>query len=320
MNPLSQSTRMKISIVTPCLNELDSIENCYAAIRQIFDSDLREFDYEHIFCDNDSRDGTVEVLKKLAAADRRVKLILNSRNFGPFNSMFNGLRATSGDLIIPLFPADLQDPPDVIPRMVDSWRKGSDVVFGVRATREEAWFLRVVRSAYYRLVNRWANIYIPLNVGEFTLITRQVADSITQVDDYYPYLRGLIANAGFKTSSVSYVWRARSKGVSKNSIYRLVDQGLNGLISFTNIPMRLMMLFGGIISVFSVGYAFITFIWTLLARPELAAPGIQTLIVGMFFFSGLILFSLGVIGEYVSAIHFQVRRRPLVIERERVNF
>lgn len=309
-----------ISIVTPCFNEELVIEDCYLQVREVFDTELSDYDYEHIFCDNASTDSTLEKLRVIAAQDKNVKIIENSRNFGPFASMFNGLLATSGDGVVPFLPADCQDPPSVIPEFVKLWQSGSEVVFGVRDQREESKIMAWIRRRYYRVVNKFANINIPLNVGEFTLLDRQVVSSLKEVDDYYPYLRGLIANAGFKTSSVKYTWAARKRGFSKNNAYSLIDQGLNGLISFTNIPMRFVMLSGFLISIVSLIYAVWTAISALILHPTNVQPGIQTLISAVFFFSGVILFALGIVGEYVSAIHFQVRKRPLVIERSRINF
>lgn len=309
-----------ISVVTPCFNEELVIEECYAQVKNVFAEQLGNFEYEHIFCDNSSTDSTLRRLKEIAATDSRVKIIENSRNFGPFASMFNGLLAASGDAVIPFLPADCQDPPKVIPEFVALWKNGVEVVFGVRDQREESKVMAWARRRYYRLVNKFANITIPLNVGEFTLLDRVVVESLRDVDDYYPYLRGLIANAGFKTASVSYTWAARKRGISKNNAYSLFDQGLNGLISFTNIPMRLVMLSGFVISIAAFLYALWTVGSALLLQPANVQPGIQTLISAVFFFSGVILFALGIVGEYVSAIHFQVRKRPLVIERSRTNF
>lgn len=312
--------KLKISVVTPCFNEALNIVECYETTKKVFHDHLPDYHLEHIFCDNASSDGTVALLRELAASDPNVKVILNSRNFGPGNSMFNGLTATTGDLVVPFLPADLQDPAEVIPKMLEQYELGADVVFGVRAFREESKLLRSVRKAYYRAVNRFANITIPLNVGDFTLITRSVVDAVLRVDDYYPYLRGLIANAGFRTASVSYTWKSRKRGLSKNNIYSLIDQGLNGLISFTNVPMRLVMLFGFLVAGFALAFAIFSIVFHLLVQPQDVQPGIETLIVGLFFFSGVILFAIGVLGEYVSAIHAQVRKRPLVIEKERINF
>jgi glycosyltransferase involved in cell wall biosynthesis len=310
----------RISIVTPCYNEEPNVRDCYQAVKDLFAGPLSAYDYEHIFCDNASRDGTVKVLRELAAADPHVKLILNARNFGPFRSMFNGLLSTSGDAVVPMLAADLQDPPEVIAELVRRWEQGYEIVYGIRSMRQEGLLMRATRSVYYRLVNRFANIDIPVGVGEFQLIDRVIVASLRQCDDHYPYLRGLIANCGFRSTGVPFTWRARKKGVSKNQLYHLFDQGLNGLISFTNLPMRFCMILGLCLALLSIGYSVFTVLMNLIYYRSLAEPGIPTLIAALFFFSGVQLAFLGILGEYISAIHFQVRRRPLVVERERVNF
>ena len=316
----ASSKRKLISIITPCFNEADNVEDCCTAIRNLFAGELAAYDYEHIFSDNASTDATPDILRKLAGADKHVKVILNARNFGPFRSDFNGLLSASGDAVLVFFAADQQDPPEVIPEMVRRWEGGFEVVYGIRANREEGLVMRTTRRAYYRLVRRFAEIDIPSDAGEFQLVDRKIADELRKVEDYYPYIRGLIANCGFRRVGVPYTWKARRKGLSKNRLYHLLDQGLNGLISFTNVPMRLCLLAGMTISLFSTLAAVLNAAVNLFYFRRLAPPGIPTLIVAVFFFGGVQLFFLGVLGEYLSAIHGQVRRRPLVIERERMNF
>lgn len=309
-----------ISVITPCFNEEDNVVACHAAIESLFDGPLSKYRFEHIFADNCSTDATVKQLRALAASDHRVRVILNARNFGPFRSNFNALLAASGDAVLVFFPADLQDPPEVIPELIALWEQGFEVVAGVREQREEAWLLRGVRKLYYRVVSNLANITIPVDVGEFQLIDRKVANALRQFDDYYPYIRGMIASCGFRTARVSYKWVRRERGKSKNSWYNLIDQGLNGMISFTNVPMRLCMAAGMAIAATSIAYGIFNFIAGLVFYQRWAPPGIITLIVALFFFSGVQLFFFGVLGEYIAAIHAQVRKRPLVIERERINF
>ena len=317
---MKAASKKRISIVTPVFNEEDTIADCRAAVRELFAERLAGYEHEHVFCDNASTDQTVSLLRKLAEDDPQVRVILNARNFGAFRSIFNALLATRGDAVVPLLAADLQDPAEVIAEFVKKWEEGHEVVYGIRSNREEGLLLRSARKLYYRLVNRWADLYIPPDVGEFQLIDRVVVEALRQCDDYYPYLRGLIASCGFRAVGVPFTWRARKKGRSKNRLYHLVDQGLNGLISFTNIPMRLCMLFGITIAVVSLLVALVTFVVNLIYYQTLAPPGIPTLVVAIFFFAGLQLFFFGVLGEYISAIHFQVRKRPLVVERERINF
>jgi polyisoprenyl-phosphate glycosyltransferase len=312
--------RPLISVVTPCYNEEDNVEDCYAAVRRLFEGELRDYEFEHIFCDNNSSDRTVAILKAMAGRDHRIKVIVNSRNFGPFCSLFNGILATRGDAVLTFLPADLQDPPELLPEFVAKWRDGYEVVYGIRRKREEGTILRSVRKVYYRLLSRFASIDIPIDVGEFQLVDRVVIEALRNFDDYYPYIRGMIANCGFRSTGIAYTWKARAKGFSKNRLYHLVDQGLNGLISFTKMPLRLSMFFGLSVALLSFFYAALSFIFNLVYYREFAPPGIATLIVALFFFSGLQLFFFGVIGEYIAAIHFQVRKRPLVIERERINF
>jgi glycosyltransferase involved in cell wall biosynthesis len=313
------SRRPLISVVTPCFNEEPNLEDCHDALKEVFARDLADCDLEHIFCDNASTDGSVEVLRRIASADSSVKVVVNARNYGPFRSTFNGLRHASGDAIVVMFAADLQDPPEVIADFVREWRAGAEVVWGVRTQREETAGMRAIRKLYYRSVSRLAGIDIPLDVGEFQLIDRKVLVALLEHEDYYPYIRGMIANCGFRTKGVPYVWRARKKGFSKNRLYHLVDQGLNGLISFTNLPMRFAMFTGFAIALLAFCYALFTIVAALITHGSLSVPGIPTLIVALFFFGGVQLMFLGIIGEYVSAIHFQVRKRPLVVERETIN-
>lgn len=308
-----------ISVVTPCYNEEANLRDCYESLKQVFTRDLPGYRLEHIFCDNASSDGSVEVLREIAHADPSVKVVVNARNYGPFRSTFNGLRHAAGDAVVVLFAADLQDPPEVIAQFVREWEAGADVVWGIRSQREEGTLMRTVRKAYYRLVSRFAGIDIPLDVGEFQLIDRRVHAALLEHEDYYPYIRGMIANCGFRTKGIAYTWRARKRGFSKNRLYHLVDQGLNGLISFTNLPMRIAMFAGFAIAMVSFLFALFTLVANFLAHGSLTVPGIPTLIVALFFFGGVQLMFLGIIGEYVSAIHFQVRKRPLVVERELIN-
>ncbi len=317
---MSVEPRKLISVVTPCYNEELNVEECRETVRKIFETELSRYDHEHIFCDNCSTDATPELLRKLAAEDPRVKVILNARNFGPFRSLFNGILAATGDGVLAFLPADLQDPPELLPEFVAKWEQGFEVVQGIRRQREENVLLRNTRKVYYRLVSRLASIDLPVDVGEFQFLDRKVVDALRQCDDYYPYIRGLIANCGFRSVGIPFTWRARKRGFSKNRLYHLVDQGLNGLISFTNLPMRLFMFFGFGVAAFSFLFATVSFLVNFLYFRQLSPPGIPTLIVAVFFFGGVQLFSFGILGEYIAAIHFQVRKRPMVVERGRINF
>ncbi len=315
-------TRRLITIVSPCFNEEDNVEACHQAVRDLFETDpvLGKYDREHIFADNSSSDATVAKLRAIAARDPAVRVIVNARNYGLFRSTFNALRRATGDAVVPMLPVDLQDPPELIPRFVELWEKGYLRVYGVKARREEGLLMQFVRRRYYATVNRFSNIEIPKNVGEFQLIDRQVLDALLRFKDYYPYIRGMLANIGFahESTSIEYTWRERRAGISKHRLYSLVDQGLNGMISFTNAPMRLAIFTGFGMAVLSILYGFVQLVIKLLDTSA-APPGIATLIVALFFLSGVQLALLGVLGEYISAIHFQVRQGDIVVEREVIN-
>jgi glycosyltransferase involved in cell wall biosynthesis len=310
--------RRTITIITPVYNEHDNVAECVRRVREIFDSELPHCSREHLFADNASTDNTVGILRKISSKDASVKVIVNARNVGPFRSTYHALMNATGDAVVVLLAADLQDPPELIPQFVRHWENGSMVVFGRRARREESLVMRMVRHAYYRTVSGLATIDIQPDVGEFQLIDRRVVEALRQCDDYYPYIRGLIANIGFPSVGIDYTWQARARGFSKNRLYHLIDQGLNGLISFTNLPLRACMGFGLLVALTSFLYATFTFVYHL-AYFRSAPPGIATLTVAVFFFSGLQLLLIGMLGEYIGAIHSQVRHRPMVVERERIN-
>ena len=310
---------MLISVITPCFNEEDNVETCRDEVRKVFQEQLPEFEYEHIFADNASQDQTVKVLLAMARDDEHVKVIVNALNIGPFRNTFNALKSTSGDAVVVQLAADLQDPTSVIVEFVRQWEAGFKVVYGVRRKRRERAWLRGARWLYYRIVCRMAEIDIPLDAGEFQLIDRSVADRLSMVDDYYPYIRGLIAQCGQRAIGVDYDWQHRRSGKSKNRLYNLIDQAFNGLVSTSNIPMRLAVFVGFSLAFASIVYALIQLainLFFLGAAPD----GIATLIVGLFFFGGVQLFFIGILGEYIAAIHSQVRRGPLMEEKLRFNF
>ena len=308
-----------ISIITPCYNEENNVRECYEAVRKVMRESLPSYNYEHIFADNASIDGTLEKLRDLAAKDPQVKVISNSRNVGPFRNMWNAMKSATGDAVIPLLPADLQDPPSVIPQFVMNWESGDLVVYGVRANREESWIMRKLRGTYYRLIRRFADAVIPLNSGEFLLADIRVIRSILAVDDAYPYIRGLIAQTAVRSSSVPYTWVRRERGRSKNSFIDLIDQAINGFVSTSRMPARLALLSGFLFSMIGFLGAVATLIAFLINR-EGAPVGIPTIIVSIFLFGGIQLLFFGILGEYILSIHGQVRRTPPMFEVERINF
>ena len=310
---------MKISIITPCFNEEDNIENCILEVRKVMAECLPAYEYEHIFTDNASTDSSAKIIKKFAEDDYKIKLTVNSRNVGPFKNMWNGLKKASGDVIIPMLPADLQDPPSVIPEFISFWESGYAIVYGVRANREESIFLRTMRSLYYRMIQRFSNFDIPRNAGEFMAIDKKVANSLLKLNDEYPYIRGMVARVGVPSAEVPYTWRKRHSGKSKNSLVDLVDQAINGLISTSKIPARIALIIGFVLSLISISAAFLLVIVLSLHRGDMPI-GIPTLMVSISFFSGIQLLFLGLIGEYVLSMHNQIRPEPPMYEMESINF
>ena len=309
----------KISVVTPCYNEEVNVEICAQELKKVMQEQLSNYEYEHIFADNASTDSTLLKLRGLAAKDHRIKVIANSRNVGPFRNMWNAMKSASGDIVVPQLAADLQDPPSVIPELVKNWEAGFLVTYGVRAKREEALIMRMARGLYYRIIKKFAAAVIPLNSGEFLLADKRVIDSILAVDDQYPYIRGLIAQTGVKSTSVPYTWVKRERGKSKNSFISLIDQAINGFVSTSRVPARLALLGGFVLSFLGFAYALFTVIMVLTSHGS-APVGIPTIIVGIFLMGGVQLLFLGLIGEYILSIHGQVRRTPPMFEIERINF
>jgi len=309
----------KLSIITPCYNEEVNVEICAFELKKVMKEKLPEYDYEHIFSDNASEDSTLGKLRVIASKDFHIKVISNSRNVGPFRNMWNAMKSATGDAVVPLLPADLQDPPSIIPEFVRKWESGYLVTYGVRTNRQESFFMRMLRGIYYRVIKRFASAVIPLNSGEFLLADKKVVESVLSVDDQYPYIRGLIAQTGVKSSSVSYTWVKRERGKSKNNFIALIDQAINGFVSTSRTPARLALLGGFTLAILGFIYGLLTIF--LAINSEGRAPvGIPTIIIGIFLLGGIQLFFLGLIGEYVLSVHGQVRRTPPMFEIERINF
>ena len=312
------SAMKRISVVSPCFNEEDNVAACYEAVKAIFDRDLPDYEREHIFVDNASSDRTVEILREIAAKDPGVKVVVNARNFGVYKSTFNGLRHATGDATLCMLPVDLQDPPEHLPEFVKLWESGYDIVAGARSTREEGLVLRSARKAFYRIVNWLSEFELSPDVGEFQLVDRKVLQAVLSHNDHYPYIRGIIASVGFKKVIIPYTWKARKRGVSKHNLLMLIDQALNAIFAFTKAPMRFCTFVGFGIAIFSILFSiFSIFAWFMGIGD--APRGTTTIIVALFFLSGIQLLFIGMLGEYITAIHNQVRGGPTVIEKELIN-
>lgn len=306
-----------ISIVTPCYNEQANVEETYRQVKTLFEA-LGKYRYEHIFIDNASTDGTQAILRRLAAEDKNVKVIINSRNFGHIRSPHHAALQARGDAVIPL-AADLQEPIELIPAFLEHWEQGHKVVIGVKSRSEEPYLMFAVRRLYYRLVNRLSDIELIPNFHGYGLYDRAVIEAMRQMDDPYPYARGMIAEIGFQPVKLQYTQQQRKRGVTKNNFYTLYDMAMLGITSHSKVPLRLATMLGflmsGLCLLVGLGYLVAKLIFW-----ERFTLGIAPLVVGLFLFASVQLFFIGILGEYIGAIHTQVVRRPLVIEKERLNF
>lgn len=308
-----------ISIITPCFNEEDGIFLVYSTIKDLFSSELINYEYEHIFCDNASTDKTQTILKALAINDRRVKIIINSRNFGILKNNFNGVMNASGDAILLFMPVDMQDPPSMLPSMLRQWEIGYEIVYGIKSQREENFLTKSIRNIYYKLLSKLTYVEYPANVADFQLIDKKVLNTMKQYEDSQPFMRLMTFDCGFKSFGIPYTWKSRKYGRSQNSFFKMIEQGLNGIVSFSGAPLRIALFGGFLLAFLSLLYSIVIFLLVIISKDKIA-EGIPTLIIALFFFGGVILFFLGVMGEYILAIYNQVRKKPLVVERERINF
>lgn len=307
-----------ISIVTPCYNEEENVEELYNQVKQVFSKIEDKYSYEHIFIDNASRDRTVQILKKLAKQDKNVKIIVNSRNFGHIRSPYHALLQSSGEATI-LVVADLQDPPGMIIDFLNKWEEGYKVVLGVKTKSEESAIMFAIRKMYYGFINRLSEIELTKNNTGFGLYDQAIIQILREIDDPYPYFRGLISDIGFESYKIEYNQPTRKRGITKNNFYSLYDMAMLGITNHSKIPLRMAAMLGFVMSAFSLFVAIVYFIAKLLFWNYFTA-GTAPMVIGLFLFSSVQLFFIGIIGEYVGSIHTQVLKRPLVIEKERINF
>jgi glycosyltransferase involved in cell wall biosynthesis len=306
-----------ISIVAPCFNEEQNVVELYERVRAVM-ATLPGYRYEHIFIDNASRDNTLAVLKYLAETDQNVKVIANSRNFGPIRSPMHALQEARGDVVIGL-ASDLQDPPELIADFIEQWEKGTPIVIGVKTTSDENRFVFWLRSKFYQLVNRLSDVQTYAHFTGFGLYDRRIMDLIKSFDDPFPYFRGMIADIGLPHAEVVFKQPLRKKGVSKHSIFNLYEIAMLGITNLSKVPLRILTFSGFFLSVLSVLTGLGYLIYKLIFWGRFTT-GVAPVLIGLFFFASIQLLFMGIVGEYVGAIHTHVQKRPLVIEKERINF
>jgi len=307
----------KISIVTACYNEEMNVEELILRVKEEMQKHP-QYDYEHIFIDNASTDSTVDILRNVAKHDTHIKVIVNSRNFGHVRSPVYALLQAKGDAVISIV-ADLQDPPEMISDFIRQWEAGSDIVLAIkRSSKENRWMFKI-REFYYHLLSRLSEVPVFKNFTGFGLYDRKVMDALRQMKDPYPFFRGMIAEVGYTVTKIPYDQPIRLHGITKNNFYTLYDMAILGIINNSKVPLRIatfVSLITGTLSFFiGLGYLIAKLIYW-----DQMSMGIAPLLIGASFAFSVLLFFIGILGEYIGMIYTQVLNRPLVFEKERINF
>lgn len=307
-----------LTVLTPCFNEEDNVREVYDRVKAAM-ATISDLNYDHLFIDNASTDKTVDILRELAASDKHVKVIVNTRNFGHIRSPYHAFLEARGDAVIGVV-SDLQDPPELIPEFIAKWRKGYKVVIGVKEGSTESWIASRIRRFYYWLIAKISSdVELVENFTGFGLYDREVIEQFRGTQERYPYFRGLVSDFGYAYAAVPYVQPGRNRGTTKNNFFTLYDMAMLGITNHSKVPLRLASMAGFAISVVSLLVAIVYLVLKLLFWDTLEL-GLAPLLVGIYFFGAVQLFFIGMLGEYIAAIHTQVHKRPLVVERERIGF
>lgn len=306
-----------INIISPCFNEELNVDELYRRVAAVIDT-MPDYDFEYLFIDNASTDDTVSKLKQLAEKDKRVKLIINNRNFGHIRSPYWGILQTRGDATIYL-ASDLQDPPELIPEFIAHWEKGYKLVMAVKPVSEGNSLMHLFRRSYYRMLDKISEVPITRDTTGFGLYDAQVIGDLRKINDPYPYLRGLIDELGYPMKTIDFVQPRRIRGVTKNNFYTLYDIAMLGIVSHSMLPLRVASFLGIAIGALSFFAALAILVLKLLWWDHFAA-GLAPIGILMLFMFGMVMIFIGLLGEYIGAIHTYVKNRPIVTEKERVNF
>ncbi|WP_097003493.1 glycosyltransferase family 2 protein [Lacrimispora amygdalina] len=307
-----------ISIVVPCYNEEENVEAMYQAIAGVFARELKQYRYEIIFIDNDSADRTRELIRSLCAKDTGVKGILNAKNFGQFNSPYYAMLQSEGDCTI-LMAADFQDPVDMIPRYVKEWEDGYKIVIGIKKSSKESRIMYWLRSCYYKMIKKLSDVEQIEHFTGFGLYDKTFIHVLRQLDDPTPFLRGIVAELGFRRKEIPYEQPKRRAGKTSNDFFKLYDAAMLSITSYTKVGLRVATIFGSICSFASMMVALIYLILKLVYWDRFPA-GMAPLLIGMCFLGSVQIFFIGLVGEYILSINARIMKRPLVIEEERINF
>ncbi|HEX4958210.1 MAG TPA: glycosyltransferase family 2 protein [Lacibacter sp.] len=309
--------KKRISIVSPCYNEQDNIRELYQQVQEVI-GQYPDYIFEHIFIDNDSTDTTVDILRELAADNKSIKVILNNRNYGHITSPYHGMLSATGDAVI-LLVSDLQDPPALIHDFIKEWENGYKVVAGVKENSDESALLFFIRKSFYNLMNRLSSVKLIKNYTGFGLYDQKVIDHLRSFHEPYPYFRGLVMELGYPVKQIKYRQPVRHRGISKNNFYTLYDIAMLGITSHSLIPLRLATMGGFFMALVSMLISIGYLVYKLLYWDRITL-GVAPMVVGGFFMFSILLFFIGILGEYIINLQRYVQNRPHVIEKERINF
>tara|TARA_A100001011_G_scaffold10551_1_gene11646 strand:- start:975 stop:1904 length:930 start_codon:yes stop_codon:yes gene_type:complete len=306
----------KISIITPTFNEEKNIEKLCSEISK--EMSKLDYDYEHIIIDNHSNDQTISILKKIAEKDKKLKIIINTRNFGHIRSPIYGMLQATGDACI-LMNSDFQDPIELIPQYIREWEQGSQIILGQRSSSDENFFMNSFKDFFYKFINKISDVPLMRNTTGSGLFTKNIVDQIRKIDDPYPYFRGLLSEISSQIKLIQFHQPKRSGGETKNNFYTLYDIGVLGIVKHSKLPLRLMTFIGFFTSMISIMIATVFFFYKILFWNSFEV-GVAPLVIGLFTIASIQIFLLGFIGEYVMTILTHTRKLPLVVEKERINF
>ena len=305
-----------ISILTPTYNEAENIEKLCLDISN--EMKKMNYEYEHIIIDNCSTDNTIPIIKKIAEKDKRVKIIINSKNFGIIRSPTYGIMQTSGDAVI-YMNADFQDPVELIPKYIKKWEEGAKIVLGEKNSSKESSFIFSLRKIFYYIINKISDVDLTQNTTGSGIFDKKIVDYIKTIEDPYPYFRGLLSELGYTIETIKFDQPKRLHGSSKLGLFILYDYAMLGIVKHSRLPLRLMTIIGFVTSILSILVALAFFIYKLFYWNSFEL-GIAPLIIGIFGIGSIQIFLLGLIGEYVGVLLIHARKLPMVIEKERINF
>ncbi|MEQ1799272.1 MAG: glycosyltransferase family 2 protein [Lacibacter sp.] len=306
-----------ISIVSPCYNEQENIRELCSQVQAVIEQHP-DYLFEHIFIDNHSTDRTVDILRELATDNKSIKVIVNNRNYGHITSPYHGLLSAAGDAVI-LLVSDLQDPPGLISDFIKEWESGYKVVVGVKENSDESPMFFFIRKSFYKFMNRLSTVKLIKNYTGFGLYDKKIIEHLRMFNEPYPYFRGLVMELGYPVKQITYRQPVRHRGISKNNFYTLYDIAVLGITSHSLVPLRLATMGGFFMALISMLISIGYLIYKLLYWDRITL-GVAPMVVGGFFMFSILLFFIGILGEYIINLQRYAQNRPHVIEKERINF